>query len=181
MSARNIPSVVLIDEIDKADIDFPNDLLLLLDRFQFKVEEIDEPYTVDALRGENEDHRRQFLPIVIITSNREKALPMPFLRRCLYYHIKFPNLETLKKIVKEHCKELTPLFKEAVKIFWGLRDAIKWHKPPGTSELLDWIRILEKRKFKTKDLISSPIDNLPHIETLVKVNSDLKSLRSIKK
>ena len=93
MSARNVPSVVLIDEIDKADIDFPNDLLLLLDRFQFKVEEIDEPYTIDALRGENYDDRRQFLPIVIITSNRETALPMPFLRRCLYYHIKFPKLE----------------------------------------------------------------------------------------
>lgn len=180
LSTRNIPSVVLIDEIDKADIDFPNDLLLLLDRFQFHVEEIDKPYTVDALQGGNRDERLKFLPIIIITSNREKALPMPFLRRCLYYHIKFPDQSTLGKIVEEHCKELTPLFQAAIKKFWDLREAIKWHKQPGTSELLDWIRILEKNNFKDQDITSAPINALPHLETLVKLNSDLRNLEKSK-
>lgn len=179
LSSRDIPSVVLIDEIDKADIDFPNDLLLVLDRYQFTVEEIDKPKKVDALKGQSIEQRRPYLPLVIITSNREKPLPMPFLRRCLYYNISFPGQETMEKIVKEHTKEFTPLFREAVKKFWELRNnSINWLKPPGTSELLDWLKILEINEMDPQRLANSPDNNLPHAEALVKTRKDTEALKS---
>lgn len=90
LAEQNIPSVVLIDEIDKADIDFPNDLLQVLDRLQFEISEVNN-LRFDALQGEREQ-RRSVLPLIIITSNREKELPKPFLRRCLYYYIQFQGL-----------------------------------------------------------------------------------------
>jgi MoxR-like ATPase len=94
---------VLIDEIDKADIDFPNDLLLVLDRLQFEIKEVkDSKY--DALKGESQEDRKDFLPLIIITSNREKELPKAFLRRCLFYYIEFPNEDDLTKIIENHFK-----------------------------------------------------------------------------
>lgn len=112
-SQKNIPSVVLIDEIDKADIDFPNDLLLELDRLQFQVKEAPQ-MRYDALQGKTKGERRDFLPLIIITSNREKELPKPFLRRCLFYYVEFPSQEILKEILQSHFKsKLTPLFETA--------------------------------------------------------------------
>src|SRR5207302_5942770 len=94
LSQENIPSVVLIDEIDKADVDFPNDLLLVLDRLQFDIDEV-KGWKFDALKGQKREERRDVLPLFIITSNREKELPRPFLRRCLFYYINFPDQPTL--------------------------------------------------------------------------------------
>ena len=106
---NNIPSVVLIDEIDKADIDFPNDLLLELDRLQFQVKEVPS-MRFDALKdgkeGGGRENRKDYLPLLIITSNREKELPAPFLRRCLFYFIDFPDPKTLEK--DERNNKITP-------------------------------------------------------------------------
>ena len=182
LSQENIPSVVLIDEIDKADIDFPNDLLLVLDRLQFEVDEV-SGWTFDALKGQRREIRRNFLPIFIITSNREKELPKAFLRRCLFYYINFPDQSTLETIIKSHFqKEITSLFVEAAKKFFQLRsqDLFRWRKIPSTSELLDWLQILERDEQKgeltVQDLAAMQIWELPHLETLVKTQSDLQAL-----
>ena len=103
LAEHNIPSVVLIDEIDKADIDFPNDLLHPLERLQFEIPEVPD-LKFDALK-DGRDQQRNVLPLIIITSNREKELPKPFLRRCLYYYIKFPDKDTLKEIVRTHSNQ----------------------------------------------------------------------------
>ena len=108
LSAKeNRPSVVLIDEIDKADIDFPNDLLQSLDEMKFTIRETNK--SIDALNGKSRKERRDSLPIIIITSNREKELPQPFLRRCLFYYIRFPDQNTMRQIVKIHTED----FKES--------------------------------------------------------------------
>ncbi len=123
--------VLLIDEIDKADIEFPNDLLLELDRMEFFVYETGE--TVKA----------QQRPIVIITSNNEKELPDAFLRRCFFHYIKFPDPETMTAIVEVHFPGLkTRLLREALSIFYELRDVPGLKKKPSTSELLDWLKLL---------------------------------------
>ena len=123
--------VLLIDEIDKADIEFPNDLLQELDRMEFFVYETGE--TVKAA------HR----PIVIITSNNEKELPDAFLRRCFFHYIKFPDQETMEDIVDVHFPDLKQrLVSEALKRFYALRDVPGLKKKPSTSELLDWIKLL---------------------------------------
>ncbi|MBJ3778225.1 AAA family ATPase [Acuticoccus mangrovi] len=123
--------VLLIDEIDKADIEFPNDLLLELDRMEFTVVETGE--RVMATRR----------PIVIITSNNEKELPDAFLRRCFFHYIKFPDPETLAEIVAVHFPDLKPrLLKAALETFFELREAPGLKKRPSTSELLDWIKLL---------------------------------------
>jgi len=185
LAQEDHPSVVLIDEIDKADIDFPNDLLLVLDRLQFEVDEV-KNWKFDALKGEKREERRDFLPLFIITSNREKELPKPFLRRCLFYYIDFPDQIALEQIVKSHFqKEITPLFVEAVKKFWRLRnqEVFRWRKVPSTSELLDWVRVLERdelnNELAVQQLIHRPFKNLPHLETLIKAQSDLDSLGKI--
>jgi MoxR-like ATPase len=123
--------VLLIDEIDKADIEFPNDLLQELDRMEFYVYETNE--TIQAR------HR----PIVIITSNNEKELPDAFLRRCFFHYIKFPDHETMKEIVEVHFPGLKPrLVKEALGVFYDMREVPGVKKKPSTSELLDWLKLL---------------------------------------
>ena len=123
--------VLLIDEVDKADIEFPNDLLLELDRMEFFVYETKK--TVKAT------HR----PIVFITSNNEKELPDAFLRRCFFHYIRFPERETMQQIVNVHFPRLKPtLLSEALNIFFQVRDVPGMKKKPSTSELLDWIKLL---------------------------------------
>ena len=123
--------VLLIDEIDKADIEFPNDLLQELDRMEFYVQEIDETI------------RAEIRPIVIITSNNEKELPDAFLRRCFFHYIRFPDAETLSAIVDVHFPGIKPrLVAEALKTFYEIRDTPGLKKKPSTSELLDWLKLL---------------------------------------
>ncbi|MDO9607534.1 MAG: MoxR family ATPase [Brevundimonas sp.] len=123
--------VLLIDEIDKADIEFPNDLLQELDRMEFYVQEIDETI------------RAEIRPIVIITSNNEKELPDAFLRRCFFHYIRFPDADTLSAIVDVHFPGIKPrLVAEALKTFYEIRDTPGLKKKPSTSELLDWLKLL---------------------------------------
>ena len=123
--------VLLIDEIDKADIEFPNDLLLELDRMEFHVYETGE--TIRAAKR----------PIVVITSNNEKELPDAFLRRCFFHYIKFPDAETMQKIIEVHYPGIKKqLVANAMNIFFGVREAPGLKKKPSTSELLDWLKLL---------------------------------------
>ncbi|WP_029029652.1 AAA family ATPase [Salinarimonas rosea] len=123
--------VLLIDEIDKADIEFPNDLLQELDRMEFHVYETGE--TVRAARR----------PIVVITSNNEKELPDAFLRRCFFHYIKFPDPDTMAAIVEVHYPGIKQrLVKEALDVFFAVREAPGLKKKPSTSELLDWLKLL---------------------------------------
>ncbi len=125
------PVVLLIDEIDKADIEFPNDLLLELDRMQFHVYETKE--TVSARQR----------PIVIITSNNEKELPDAFLRRCFFHFIRFPDRETMERILHSHYPDLrADLAREALNVFFQIREVGELKKKPATSELLDWLKLL---------------------------------------
>ncbi len=126
-----VPMVLLIDEIDKADIEFPNDLLRELDRMEFYVYETHE--LIRAL------HR----PLVVITSNNEKELPDAFLRRCFFHYIKFPDRDTMSQIVDVHYPQLKrDLLKEALDSFYQVRDLPGLKKKPSTSELLDWLKLL---------------------------------------
>jgi MoxR-like ATPase len=125
------PPVLLIDEIDKADIEFPNDLLLELDRMEFHVYETGE--TIRAARR----------PVVIITSNNEKELPDAFLRRCFFHYIRFPDAETMRAIVDVHFPGLhKKLMEEALRVFFEVREVPGLKKKPSTSELLDWLKLL---------------------------------------
>ncbi len=123
--------VLLIDEIDKADIEFPNDLLLELDQMEFHVYETGE--TV----------RARVRPVVVITSNNEKELPDAFLRRCFFHYIRFPDAETMRRIVEAHYPSIKPrLVEEAMRSFFTLRETPGLKKKPTTSELLDWLKLL---------------------------------------
>lgn len=123
--------VLLIDEIDKADIEFPNDLLLELDRMEFHVYETGE--TIRAARR----------PVMIITSNNEKELPDAFLRRCFFHYIRFPDTETMQRIVEVHFPGIKKrLMEEALKLFFEVREVPGIKKKPSTSELLDWLKLL---------------------------------------
>jgi MoxR-like ATPase len=123
--------VLLIDEIDKADIEFPNDLLLELDRMEFHVYE-----TGETMRANKR-------PIVVITSNNEKELPDAFLRRCFFHYIKFPDAETMNRIVEVHYPGIKRrLVEEALRIFFEIREVPGLKKKPSTSELLDWLKLL---------------------------------------
>jgi MoxR-like ATPase len=136
-------TVVLIDEVDKADIEFPNDLLLELDRMQFHVYETRE--TVVAT------HR----PVVIITSNNEKELPDAFLRRCFFHYIRFPDRETMELIVQSHYPDIKKdLAREALNVFFRIRDVPGLKKKPATSELLDWLKLLMVEDMPPKALRS---------------------------
>ncbi|WP_153110952.1 AAA family ATPase [Propionivibrio limicola] len=129
--ACETPSVVLIDEIDKADIEFPNDLLRELDRMEF--------YVYETRQLVKARHR----PILIITSNSEKDLPEAFLRRCFFHYIKFPDHETMRQIVDVHFPDLKKtLLAEALDVFFDVRDVPGLKKRPSTSELLDWLKLL---------------------------------------
>ena len=125
------PVVLLIDEVDKADIEFPNDLLRELDRMEFFVYE-----TRELIKAK---HR----PIVMITSNNEKELPDAFLRRCFFHYIRFPDKETMEKIVDVHYPDIKKnLLKEALEVFFEVREVPGLKKKPSTSELLDWLKLL---------------------------------------
>src|SRR4051812_30648173 len=129
--ADEVP-VLLIDEVDKADIEFPNDLLLELDRMEFYVYETRQ--TIVA----------QKRPIVLITSNNEKELPDAFLRRCFFHYIRFPDAETMARIVHVHYPDLRrDLLRESLATFYELREVPGLKKRPSTSELLDWLKLLE--------------------------------------
>ncbi len=126
-----VQPVLLIDEIDKADIEFPNDLLLELDRMEF--------YVYELRRRVSAVHR----PIIIITSNNEKELPDAFLRRCFFHYIRFPDRENMTRIVHVHFPDLKKnLLREAMETFFDIRDLPGLKKKPSTSELLDWIKLL---------------------------------------
>jgi MoxR-like ATPase len=128
---NGVRPVLLIDEIDKADIEFPNDLLLELDRMEFFVYETGE--TIKAVQR----------PVVMITSNNEKELPDAFLRRCFFHYIKFPERETMQKIVDVHYPNIKQkLVAEALNVFYQIRDVPGLKKKPSTSELLDWLKLL---------------------------------------
>ncbi|HEY3919366.1 MAG TPA: MoxR family ATPase [Stellaceae bacterium] len=129
--AADVAPVLLIDEIDKADIEFPNDLLLELDRMEFYVYETRE--TVKAKQR----------PVVVITSNNEKELPDAFLRRCFFHYIRFPDRDTMSRIVEVHYPGLQKaLLRDALTVFYDVRDVPGLKKKPSTSELLDWIKLL---------------------------------------
>ena len=150
--------VLLIDEVDKADLEFPNDLLNELDEMSFYIPETDE--TISA------EHR----PIVIITSNNEKELPDAFLRRCIFHYIDFPDPELMEEIVKVHFPDIkSALLKESLETFYTLRKIDDFRKKPSTSELIDWIQAL----------MASGLDGkikegeIPFLGTLIKKENDI--------
>ncbi len=143
------PMVLLIDEIDKADIEFPNDLLLELDRMEFHVYETGE--TIRAARR----------PLVIITSNNEKELPDAFLRRCFFHYIKFPDKPTMEAIVAAHFPNLKKnLVEEALRLFFQMREVPGLKKKPSTSELLDWLKLLLSEDITPEQLRESDTSKL---------------------
>lgn len=150
--------VLLIDEVDKADIEFPNDLLNEIDEMSFHIPETGE--TVKA------KHR----PIIIITSNSEKELPDPFLRRCVFHYIEFPGEELMDDIVKVHYPEIEKkLVREALKKFYWIREFDMLRKKPSTSELVDWIQALIAAGISLKEIEKS----IPFLGTLLKKKEDI--------
>jgi MoxR-like ATPase len=141
--------ILLIDEIDKADIEFPNDLLQELDRMEFFVYETNE--TIKAVKR----------PVVIITSNNEKELPDAFLRRCFFHYISFPDTSTMEKIVDVHYPDIkSKLVSESLKVFYELREVPGIKKKPSTSELLDWLKLLMNEDIKPEMLREKNANNL---------------------
>ncbi len=162
--------ILLIDEIDKADIEFPNDLLLELDKMEFFVYELGK--TIRASKR----------PIVIITSNNEKDLPDAFLRRCLFHYIRFPDKETMQRIVDVHFPDLeSELVGQAMRLFYELREVRGVKKKPSTSELIDWLKLLLMEKIQTDDLsdINLEASLPPHLGALIKNEQDLDLLREM--
>lgn len=163
--------VLLIDEIDKADIEFPNDLLQELDKMEFYCYELRR--TIVA----------KIRPIVIITSNNEKELPDAFLRRCFFHFISFPDRETMKQIVDVHYPQLEEkLFGEAMRIFYGIREVKALKKKPSTSELVDWIRLLLHGKV-SGDLLEDFQHNTeipPYIGSLLKNEQDTQLYEALR-
>lgn len=160
----NERKVLLIDEIDKADIEFPNDLLQELDRMEFYVYETNQLITAK--------HR----PIVIITSNNEKELPDAFLRRCFFHYIQFPDATEMSKIVDVHFPNIKEsLLSQALKSFFDLRDTHGLKKKPSTSELIDWIKLLLADDISPEDLQSKDGKNsvLPLLGSLLKNEQDV--------
>ncbi len=156
-------SVLLIDEIDKADIEFPNDLLQELDRMEFHVYETGE--TVKAA----------IRPIVIITSNNEKELPDAFLRRCFFHYIRFPDMDTMRKIVEVHHPSIKDaLLTTALTQFYELRDTSGLKKKPSTSEVLDWLKLLLAEDLSPEDLRREGKTSLPRLHgALLKNEQDV--------
>ena len=156
-------AVLLIDEIDKADIEFPNDLLQELDKMEFFVYETNE--TVKAIKR----------PIVIITSNNEKELPEAFLRRCFFHYIQFPDKDTLEKIISVHYPDIKKLLLEnALNRFFEIREVPGLKKKPSTSEALDWIKLLLIEDINPLDLKSDGKDILPKLHgALIKNEQDI--------
>ena len=149
--------VLLIDEVDKADIEFPNDLLNELDEMSFYIPETNE--TISAI------HR----PITVITSNAEKELPDAFLRRCIFHYIEFPTPELMEEIVRVHFPDIKDnLLSQALKTFYALRKVDDFRKKPSTSELIDWIRALIAGGIPHEDIAKQ----VPFIGTLLKKEND---------
>ncbi len=164
--------VLLIDEIDKADIEFPNDLLLELDRMEFYVYELQQ--TIEARQR----------PIVIITSNNEKELPDAFLRRCLFHYIRFPDKETMQAIVDVHYPDIQKeLVGQALKLFFELREIRGLKKRPSTSELLDWLKLLLLEKLQAEKLAEINLleEIPPHLHALLKNEQDLDLLAELRR
>ena len=161
--AADAKSVLLIDEIDKADIEFPNDLLQELDRMEFFVYETGE--TVRATTR----------PIVIITSNNEKELPDAFLRRCFFHYIRFPDMETMKRIVEVHHPGIKQaLLTTALTQFYEIRDQQGLKKKPSTSEVLDWLKLLLAEDLSPEDLRRDGASALPKLHgALLKNEQDV--------
>ncbi len=160
-----VQTVLLIDEIDKADVEFPNDLLRELDEMAFHIPELDE--TVKARRR----------PITIITSNAEKELPDAFLRRCVFHYIAFPDRERIRRIVAAHLPGLeSALVEAAVARFFDLRRVQGLRKKPSTSELLDWLSVLARAGVSPERIARS----LPFAGILVKQEQDLELLARTK-
>jgi MoxR-like ATPase len=149
--------VLLIDEVDKADIEFPNDLLNELDEMEFHIPETDE--TISAV------HR----PITVITSNAEKELPDAFLRRCVFHYIEFPNPELMEEIVRVHFPDIeSQLLREAMRTFYALRKTAEFRKKPSTSELIDWVKVLIAGGIPVQTLSRQ----IPFVGTLLKKEAD---------
>ncbi len=162
--------VLLIDEIDKADIEFPNDLLIELDQMEFDVYETGEQVKAK--------HR----PIIIITSNDEKELPDAFLRRCFFHYINFPDKDTMQKIVDVHYPDIQKqLVKYALDIFFQLRDVQGLKKKPSTSELIDWIKLLLADNIPLELLQNKDIkDNIPPLYgALLKNEQDVDAIQRL--
>ena len=154
-----MPAVVLIDEVDKADIEFPNDLLRELDRMEFYVYE-----TQQTIRAK---HR----PLVVITSNNEKELPDAFLRRCVFHYIQFPTRELMTEIVRVHHPDVTDrVLDNALEVVFGLRATPKLRKKPSTSELIDWICALKKAGVD----LAKVGHGIPFLGTLLKTEADVE-------
>ena len=163
-------AVLLIDEIDKADIEFPNDLLVELDRMEFHVYETGE--TIKAVNR----------PIVIITSNNEKELPDAFLRRCFFHYIKFPDYDTLKSIVDVHHPDIkTELVRNALEIFFEIRQVNGLKKRPSTSELIDWLKLLVSDELSVEQLQDNDIKQAlpPLFGALIKNEQDVHLLERL--
>jgi MoxR-like ATPase len=162
--ASDVQVVLLIDEIDKADIEFPNDLLNELDEMSFHIAELNEE--VAAIQR----------PIVIITSNSEKELPDAFLRRCIFYYIEFPDEQMMERIIRVHYPDIQEkVVRECIKKFYWIRQVDGLRKKPSTSELLDWIKALAMGGVNV-DRISS---ELPFLGTLLKTEQDTEKLGKI--
>ena len=157
-------TVLLIDEIDKADIEFPNDLLQELDKMEFYVYE-----TGEVVKSNNR-------PIVIITSNNEKELPEAFLRRCFFHYIQFPDIDTLKSIIDVHFPKIKKsLLDSALKLFFEIREIPGLKKKPSTSEALDWIKLLLLEDLDASDLKKSNRNLLPKLHgALIKNEQDIE-------
>ena len=157
--------VLLIDEIDKADLEFPNDLLWELDKMEFYINETKETITTK--------HR----PIVIITSNAEKELPDAFLRRCIFHYIEFPDAEKMEEIIRVHYGDIDKtLVANALEAFYKIRDMKDLQKRPSTSELLDWIQALMISGVSITDLY----EDMPFLGVLLKKNQDVDTFEEIK-
>lgn len=157
--------VLLIDEIDKADLEFPNDLLWELDKMEFYINE-----TKETIKTK---HR----PIVIITSNAEKELPDAFLRRCIFHYIEFPDAEKMEEIIRVHFGDVNEtLVEKAMEAFYEIRNTKEIQKKPSTSELLDWIQAL---MISGVDLDTIK-DKIPYLGVLLKKNQDIDVLTDIK-
>lgn len=162
-------TVVLIDEIDKAPRDFPNDLLNELDRMTFTVAEVNPPT----------HHVQKAKHFILITSNSERRLPLPFLRRCVYTHIGFPDESMLARIVEMHCAPPSPSFaRMAVRRFVELREIDGLLKPPATGELIAWVRVLSRMGVDEQVLADASIGALPALQTLIKMFDDTEIVRA---
>ena len=157
--ASNSRVVLLIDEIDKADIEFPNDLLLELDAMRFRIDETGREIVAKER------------PVVVITSNNEKELPDAFLRRCVFHYINFPDRDLMSQIVKVHHPDITDrVLDNALEMFFSLRATPRLRKKPSTSELIDWICALKKAGVD----LSKVGHGIPFLGTLLKTESDVE-------